>query len=87
MADDIEIGMLAAATYDATSGMEIADDDDADPAALRLALRYVCRSAQDAVKVAELRAERLPETPGTGPSADLLRDALAASLRKPLSGS
>ncbi|MBA2948060.1 hypothetical protein [Streptomyces himalayensis] len=79
IADAMEEGMLLTAQEDAERATALAADPYASLAELRVAVRYLAHAVADAVKVAELRGERLPMT---SDSARTLSKALRASLRR-----
>jgi hypothetical protein len=80
VADAAEAAMLEVAESDAKRATELADDPYVSRAELTLAVRYLTRAIEDAVKVAQLRGERLPPPGDTERTMGAL---LRASLRLP----
>ncbi|OAH11579.1 hypothetical protein [Streptomyces jeddahensis] len=77
IADAMEASMLLTAQEDAKRATALAEDPYVSLAELRVAVKYLAHAVAEAVKVAELRGERLPTTD----VATALGEALSVSLR------
>ncbi|SER39673.1 hypothetical protein [Streptomyces qinglanensis] len=60
LADATEAKILTMARVDAKRARSLAEEDSVSPAELRLAVWYLASAVEEAVRVADLRGERLP---------------------------
>ncbi|MFE2335060.1 hypothetical protein [Streptomyces coelicoflavus] len=81
LGDTVEAEIISAALNDGAGALLDAEQPNATKEDLRQAVRRIAHALDDAVKVAELRAERIPTEPTTG-DALLLTEALRASIAR-----
>ncbi|MFG2637015.1 hypothetical protein ACGFX8_24660 [Streptomyces sp. NPDC048362] len=82
LADTVEAEMIRSALDDGAGAVLLAEDPSATKEDLRHAVRLIAYGLDDVVRVAELRAERIPGKPTTGERARLLTEAMRASMRR-----
>ncbi|MGW3024796.1 hypothetical protein [Streptomyces sp. NPDC001221] len=81
IADSTEAHIVSMAREDAADALAMVERPEVSPAELAIFVRKLASAVNDVAHVAELRGERLNE-----PAPDLAARALAAALRKSLTG-
>jgi hypothetical protein len=83
LADIVEADIIRTAVDEGAGAVLLAEESDTTRDDLRSAVRFLACALDDVVKVAELRAERIPTEEPTSDRAQRLSEALRASVRRP----